>query len=361
MTDISTIDSNFKVKTALDREGLRFYNIEESPFRIYGVFKENGKYRRMPERTAKVISEGVYGLHTHTAGGRVRFVTDSPYVAIHAKFGSIGRMPHFTLVGSAGFDMYTRENGREIYSGSFVPPYRMKDGFEGIIEFKDDEYAKPERKRREITINLPTYTEVLDLYIGLDENALVEAPSPYIGEKPIVYYGHSITQGGCVSRPGYVYSAILSRRFHRDFINLGFSGSAKGETQMAEYLAGLDMELLVMDYDYNAPNPEFLRSTHEKMFRMIRAAQPDLPIILLTTTPKLHYAGPHAERVDIVYSTYRNALAIGDQNVFFLNGSTVCDESDGPVGATVEGSHLNDIGFRCLANALEDVIKPLIS
>ena len=353
MTDISCIDSNFKIKSSLEKEGLHFYNAEEPPFRVYGVFRENGKYRRMPEKTAEKISEGVYGLHAHTAGGRVRFVTDSSYVAIHAELGSVGRMPHFTLVGSAGFDLYVRENGREIYSGSFVPPYSMKNGFDGIVEFDGE-------GKREITINMPTYTEVCSLYIGLDEHAVIEAPSSYIGEKPIVYYGHSITQGGCVSRPGYVYSAILSRRLHRDFINLGFSGSAKGEAEMAEYLAGLDMELLVLDYDYNAPTPEFLRSTHEKMFRAVREANPTLPIVLLTTTPKLHYAGDHGERVKIVYSTYRNALNRGDENVHFLDASTVCDESDGPVGATVEGSHLNDIGFQCLANALETVIKPLL-
>ena len=207
---------------------------------------------------------------------------------------------------------------------------------------------------------MPTYSEVKELCIGLEESATVQAPSPYIHEKPVVYYGHSITQGGCASRPGYVYPSILSRRFHCDFINLGFSGSAKGELAMAEYVAGLDMKLLVYDYDHNAPTADFLRDTHERMFKIIRNAQPNLPVIMLTTTPKLQYAGSNEERVEIVRSTYRNALESGDQNVYFLNGSAVCDESDGHAGATVEGSHLNDIGFRCLANALAEIMDPLL-
>ena len=360
MVDIARIDKNFKIETAIKQPGIRFYSIEQPPFRIYGVCKENGMYRRMPEGVAKSISGGVYNLHAHTAGGRVRFVTDSPYVAIHVKMGAIGRMSHFTLIGSAGFDMYVRENGREVYSGSFCPPYSIKDEFEGYVEFKNNTYEKPLRRIREITINMPTYSEVKEMYIGLDEGSVVQAPSPYIYEKPVVYYGHSITQGGCASRPGYVYPSILSRRFHCDFINLGFSGSAKGEIAMAEYIAGLDMKLMVYDYDYNAPNPDFLRDTHERMFKIIRNAQPELPIIMLTTTPKLQYAGSNVERVDVVYATYWNARQNGDKNVYFLNGSTVCDESDGPVGATVEGSHLNDIGFQCLANALEEIMKPLI-
>lgn len=360
MPDIAKIDKNFNIETTIKQTGIRFYNIDEPPFCIYGVFKEKGMYRRIPEDVAEKVSEGVLLLSKNTAGGRVRFVTDSPYVAIYVKMGEFFRMSHFSLIGSAGLDMYVRENGKEIYSGTFQPPYDMSDSFESKIEFKNNIYEKPQRKIREITINMPTYAGVREMYIGLDENSVVQAPSPYINEKPIVYYGHSITQGGCVSRPGYVYSSILSRRFHCDFINLGFSGSAKGENAIAEYIAGLDMKLLVYDYDHNAPSPNFLRDTHENMFKIIRKAQPDLPIIMLTTTPKLQYAGSNEERVEIIYSTYQNALQKGDKNVYFLNASTVCDESDGPAGATVEGSHLNDIGFQCLANALGLIMEPLI-
>ena len=360
MASIELIDSNFKIESKLERKDIRFYNIKNAPFQIYGVFHENGKYRRIPERVAKTVNDGVAWLHSQTAGGRVRFVTDSPYVAVHVKMGDIGRMPHFTLIGSAGLDMYVRENGREIYSGSFIPPYDMEDGFENLIELKDNHFDEPERELREITINMPTYSEVKELYIGLAENSVVNPPSPYVNEKPIVYYGHSITQGGCASRPGYVYPCILSRRFHCDFVNLGFSGSARGETEIAEYIAGLDMKMLVYDYDHNAPNAEFLRNTHERMFQIIRNAQPDLPIIMLTTTPKLKYLGTNEERVRVVYGTYQNALQKGDRNVYFINGSKVCDESDGPAGVTVEGSHLNDIGFQCLANALAEVMEPLI-
>lgn len=360
MTDLARIDANFKIETSIKVEGIHFYNVKEAPFALYGVFWEDGKYRRMPQRIADAVSQGVSVLNSHTAGGRVRFVTDSPYVAISVKMGSVGRMSHFTPIGSAGLDLYVRENGREVYAGSFMPPYDMTDGFDKLIEFKKDTFASPERKRREITINFPTYSEVKELYIGLDGDSYVEAPSPYVFDRPIVYYGHSITQGGCASRPGYVYPSILSRRFHCDFVNLGFSGSAMGEETMAKYLAGLDMKLLVLDYDYNAPDPQYLKKTHERMFRIIRKAQPDLPIILLTTTPKLQYGGSREARIEVVKTTYLHAIERGDSRVRLLIGSEVCDEADGPVGATVEGSHLNDVGFRCLADALGTVMAEFL-
>ena len=104
--DITTVDKNFVVPTKIDIEGLKFYNIDNEPFSIYGVFKENGKYRRLPEDVAKTVSAGVNYLHANGAGGRIRFATDSRYVAIFARVGKYDRFPHFSLTGTSSFDMY---------------------------------------------------------------------------------------------------------------------------------------------------------------------------------------------------------------------------------------------------------------
>lgn len=79
---LDAIDKNFAVQTSIQKEDISFCDAREGVFRIYGVFKENGMFRRIPECVAESISKGVYGLHTNTAGGRVRFVTNSAYVAI---------------------------------------------------------------------------------------------------------------------------------------------------------------------------------------------------------------------------------------------------------------------------------------
>ncbi|MBR6780379.1 MAG: hypothetical protein IKM24_05100 [Clostridia bacterium] len=125
---IEEIDRNFTVSTNIDRPDMVFFDCRQTPFSVHGVFYENGRFRRMPEATARTVSEGVFGLHANTAGGRVRFVTDSPYIAIHAKMDNIGKMPHFPLTGSAGFDLYT---GRR-YLHTFVPPYAITDGYEAV-------------------------------------------------------------------------------------------------------------------------------------------------------------------------------------------------------------------------------------
>ena len=123
--------------------------------------------------------------------------------------------------------------------------------FEDVLDYS-------ERKMRSFVINFPLYTDVCELYLGLEESAKVEAAPDYEIKVPVVYYGSSITQGGCASRPGTSYQAIISRRLNCDYVNLGFSGNAKGEPAIAEYIAGLEMSVFVYDYDHNAPNPEHL-------------------------------------------------------------------------------------------------------
>ena len=347
--DISEIDKNLAVATSISREGLHFYDAEWEPFQIYGIYKEDGMFRRMPKAVAEQVSPGVLALHTNTAGGRVRFVTDSPYVAIKTECEP-GKMPHFALTGSAGFDMYTECDGDVRYKGTFTPPFIVSDGYESVLDFTDS-------RERIITINFPLYSSVSKLNIGLKEGAVIKAAPAYRIEKPVVYYGSSITQGGCASRPGSSYQSILSRRLDCDYINLGFSGSAKGEDAMVDYIKGLDMSVFVMDYDHNAPSVEHLRATHSKMFHAIRQAQPDLPIILMPR-PKYYLEPAEQERAEIVHNTYLEAKAKGDPNVYFISGAKLMEKALDE--GTVDGCHPTDFGFHSMACAVEEVLREIL-
>ena len=347
MSRVEDADKNLKVETKIEQEGLKFYNALSEPFKIYGIYMEDGKFRRLPEKVAESVSNGVWILHANTAGGRVRFGTNSPYVAINVKMGEIGKMPHFPLAGSAGFDVYRNDGNGEEYVRTLMPPFNIENGYESLISFDD-------KVMRDVTINFPLYSEVKELYIGLDENAVIEAPTPYIDKKPMVYYGSSITQGGCASRPGNCYQGYICRTFNCDYINLGFSGSAKAEDNMIEYIKSLDMSIFVYDYDHNAPSVEHLKNTHEKMFKAIREAHPDIPIILMSA-PIWNPSGDWKERRDIVEQTYKNALAAGDKNVYFVDGKALMSlcENNG----TVDNCHPTDLGFYSMARVLAFMIE----
>ena len=345
MLDISVIDPNFKVETKIQEEDIRFYDVLQPPFSVHGVFYQDGKFRRIPEAVAKTVNAGVLSRHANTAGGRIRFQTDSPYVAIYAKMDGITRMSHFAFTGSAGFDLYVKDR----YQGTFVPPLDMQDGYESIIKF-------PAAEMREITINMPLYSNVCKLYVGLQAGAEILPPQAYAYPGPIVYYGSSITQGGCASRPGNAYQNIIARRFGADYVNLGFSGSAKGEQEMAEYIRELDMSLFVYDYDFNAPTAEHLQNTHEGFYLTVRQAHPDIPVVMLSR-PKPYLTAEEACRQEIVKTTYQNAKDRGE-NVYFISGQDLMQYAGD--GGTVDGVHPNDLGFASMARVLGDLLETIL-
>lgn len=305
----------------------------------------------MPREVAASVSEKVLDLHSHNAGGRVRFKTDSSYIAINAIYDSVSKLAHFPISGSIGLDLYYKEeNGEEIYKKTFIPPFDIKDNFESCIDFGS-------KKLRQITINMPTYSTLKELYVGLAEDSIIDYADDYKIKKPIVYYGSSITQGGCVSRPGNTYQSHISRKFDIDYINLGFAGSANGEDSMADYIKKLDMSVFVYDYDHNAPNYEHLENTHERFFKIIRQMKPELPIIIMSA-PVFCPDDFWNIRKSIIKKTYDNAITSGDENVYFIDGKDLMLLAGN--NGTVDNCHPNDLGFYSMAIELGKVLEKIL-
>ena len=345
--NISEIDKNFKVETKIEKEDIKFYDPKIAPFKVWGLFHEDGMWRRLPESVAKTVSDGVFFLHNTTAGGRIRFKTDSPYVAINAKMPDMCKLSECAFTGTAGFDIYT--DGE--YEGTFIPPYNATNGYESIRELGS-------RKMRDIVINFPIYSKVSEVYIGLAEDAEILPADPYKIERPVVYYGSSITQGGCASRPGATYQSVICRALDVNFINLGFSGKAMGEPEIADYIKTLDMSVFVYDYDFNAPDHEHLKATHENMFKKIREANPTLPVIIMSK-PKFFPSPADVVRKETIRKTYENAKASGDENVYFIDGKELMFIPG--IEGTVDSTHPTDLGFYSMAQRIIPVIKEIFA
>ena len=344
--EISSVDRNFIVSSPKG-ENVVFTQIDRPPFTVYGLMRDEKGYFRIPPETAARVNEGVAALNLHTAGGRLRFSTDADRVLLRAEMRAVSLMPHFAATGSAGFDLYTDKT----YRGTFVPPIDLRDGFSG-------ELYLGKGPMRDITIHFPLYSGVTRLWIGLPNGCAVGPAAPYRYSLPVVYYGSSITQGGCASRPGNAYQNILSRELDCDHINLGFSGSARGEKAIVDYICDLPMSVFVLDYDHNAPTPAYLAETHEPFYREIRAARPELPVVMMSR-PQPNPNGDDLERREIVLRTCRNARGAGDQNVYFIDGVKMLTLFGGDSG-TVDNCHPNDLGFMCMAKSLEPVLRDLL-
>lgn len=346
--DIGKIDENFRVCSEFDKPDAVYRDCREKPFSIHGLMWENDGFCRLPEKIAANTNEGVKILARHTAGGRIRFRTDSSYVVLSCQMPVITRFPHMPLFGTTGFDLYA--DG--IFWGTFRMHTELKDGYDAVVELG-------EKKMREIEIGFPLYNEVSSVKIGLEGDARLEAPKEYTVKTPVVYYGSSITQGGCVSRPGLSYPSLISTELDVDYINLGFSGSARGEQIMADYIATLKQSVFVLDYDHNAPTVEHLEQTHEAFYKTVREKNPDLPIVMVTR-PAFKFDRENAtKRRNIVRTTYENAKNAGDTKVWFIDGETLWGEEHWDA-CTMDKCHPNDLGHFRMAQVIGKVVKEIL-
>ncbi|MBQ8758747.1 MAG: hypothetical protein IJZ20_03545 [Clostridia bacterium] len=355
MSDISKIDKNFAVSEIAP--GGEFYSVDEAPFVIYGVMKDEKGYYRVPQDVADATNEGVSGLTRFTAGGIIRFSTNSKKLAIKANHAYGGVMPHMAALGSNGFSVYEDD----YFLCSFfptIPPSKVgeeknlpyKEGVPNVDGFHD------------ITVYMPLYGAYNDIMVKVEDGAEIRPPKKaYRNEKPVVFYGSSITEGGCASTPAMGFTNIISRDMNLYCLNLGFSGSARGEYAINEYMANLDMSVFVLDYDHNSPTAEYLEETHERVYKSVRATHPDIPIVIASSIPVRGWSAEYQKkRREVIFNTYKNAVEAGDKNVYFLNGEDFFSEEIPFSYCTVDGCHPNDVGMLMMAKGFEKVLVKVI-
>jgi lysophospholipase L1-like esterase len=332
------------------------------PFAVDGFawFGRDRVYRRLPVAPAHPVRPEVDQLANNTAGGRIRFRTNSRRVWVQARLsGPAWGMYHMPSTGQSGFDLYygTPDSMR------FSKVSRTETGKSDVLAELLD---APAAETRDILIELPLYNGVRTLRIGVDPGSEVLAPSPLRHPRPVVIYGTSITQGGVASRPGMAWTNILSRRLGVPVVNLGFSGNGRGEPELARLMAEIeDPALIVLDYEPNA-DTGVLEATLEPFIRILRARHARTPILVVSRTP---YAldlkeswrlTQRIERRDFQRALVSRLRAEGDSGIHFHDGSTLFGNESADE-CTVDGVHPNDLGFWRIAEHLRPVVQDLLA
>ena len=356
--DIVRYDGNMATGL-IDGQEVLWHDMAEAPFRLGGLaFHTPGKtLRRLPELPAGAIPEAVDMLAWHTSGVNLGFKTDSDLICLRVKLACSKVMDHMTAIGSAGFDLYMGAPERRIFCASTRFPANDAEYAVKLIS------GLPAGGVREFLLDFPLYSNVESLEIGLRPGAAVEAPTPWRSGKRVVVYGTSITQGGCASRPGMCMTNILSRRWNMEFVNLGFSGSGKGEPEVMELVAAVpDPALFVLDYVVNAGLKGF-RETLPGALDIIRRRHPQLPIALLTPMHlcrELYLesrAADFAEVCAIMRDEAARRRAAGDAQVHCIDGTV--DTPDWHE-FMVDGVHLTDLGFYRQAELIAPQLEKLL-
>lgn len=361
MFNIEEIDKNFKA-TPITQKDVVWHRVQQEPFSLHGIYYQTpqvenslGCFMRFPKEVGTACSPSIEWFSSVCTGGRIRFMTNSPYVAIKCVLTTQAPHRNSNFLGTHGFGVYANN----VYRGSIAQADVLsKDSVDGLYAF-EGVCGLPTQCLEEICITMPLYNKVRELYIGLKEGCSLQAALPYEHEKQVVFYGSSITQGGCASHSGNEYENHLSRWLNTDYVNLGCSGNAKGEQAMAEYIAGLDnMSVLVMDYDYNAPNAEHLQETHYPFYETVRKKHPKLPIIFISNA-NIEYIRDGEARRDVIIASYKKAKKNGDKNVWFIDGKKIYGKHgvSGRDCCTVDCIHPNDLGMYRIAQAVYPVLK----
>ncbi|MBQ7033905.1 MAG: hypothetical protein IJN25_09645 [Clostridia bacterium] len=351
--DIAKIDKNLVPNGDTKREDAVFYSLREEPFRLYGLYnaREERPFRRMPAEYTERVGEGYTLMMGMTAGARARFKTDSSYIILRAETPKV--TPYTacgTITAMKGFDLYfIDEKGEERYYKSFRPPVQFEKGYEAILEMPEGMH--------EMVLYFPMYNQISDVYLGFQKTATLGGGRRYAIEKPILFYGSSITQGCCTGRTGNIYSSVVGRMLDCDTVNLGVSGGAKGQLPTAEYISGLSLSAFVYDYDYNAPDLAFLQETYMPFLRIIREKQPKLPIVLVSMISRVF---PELEeRKAFIRAQYEAMRAAGDENVYFIDGQSLISDTEWDM-TTTDTTHPNDFGFLRMAEGMIPVLRGIL-
>lgn len=331
-------------------------DVKSGKFSVFGLydFYNRDDYVRMPPEIPASVSDWLFNLNKHTSGGRVCFVTDSDYIGVDVDLRFVNHCPNMNGGGCFGIDAYIlTENDTEYrLKCTFLPANNGDTAYKRVIDVP--------KGVKKVIMNLPLYSGINRLKIGLQKGCKLEKFNPYKNVAPIVYYGSSITQGACAARPSNSYQSIISRRNFVDFINLGFSGACKGEKPMVDYIATLKMSLFVLDFDHNAENPEQLKERHYNAYKTVRAAHPDIPIIM-ATKPDYENDDKHenAERFKIIKDDYLRAKKEGDKNVYFVDGRTFYGKKERGLHFA-DSCHPNDLGLLKMANKFGALIDKVL-
>ncbi|MFT6108215.1 MAG: hypothetical protein ACJA2W_001125 [Planctomycetota bacterium] len=331
----------------------QFHNVADIGLEGRGWNEAERPFSRLPGRAEELVRSPVWRLAQDTAGMFTSFTTDATALRLEVELlSSELAMPHMPATGKSGIDVYARGEGGEWRWVATAQP--RKQNYQANV-------TGLAPGSRDYRVHLPLYNGVQAMRIGVQGGAEFQGIKPRTS-KPIVYYGTSIAQGACASRPGMAFIAQLGRRLDVPILNLGFSGNGRLETEVCDLIAEIDARVFVLDCLPNL-GPKATAARTVPFVRRLREQRPDTPIVMVEDRANAnasflpsrmaHHEGNHAA----FRAGYDLLVGEGVKGLTYVKDAPFLGH-DGE--GTVDGSHPTDLGMTRYADALEPVLRPLI-
>ncbi len=355
------LDKYMRIRVAEDEPDVGYRPLNTQNAYFFGLGDTEALTKFTAEDTAYAAdhcSEGVRWYNTHHAGAQIHFSTDSKKLRLHFKLNIAHNGATLTPNGQCGFNLYLYDEAQDRYNFVAVTgiPQNTTEIKSKLLEFD-------EKKKRHFILFMPMYAGARNIELGLDLDAQIWRETLYRTDAQILFYGTSITQGGCASRCGLIPPNVLSREFRMPVIDLGFSGNAVGEAELFTFMTHYDnLKVIILDYGANAS----MDATIERGLEILRAAMPTVPILVLSRLPQIcDYTHPdgwgkHREnKAAALRKIIHRLRRKGDKNLYFMDGAKIF--GDNWQDCLTDNGHPNDLGFARVTAALRPVLKRLLA
>ena len=332
----------------------KFYGKEH--FLIEGTIVPNhlkeSPYDRLPASYKEIVRTPVWDLSKSSAGISIRFSTNTSNLKIKWEVLNNFSMDHMPDTGIKGVDLYFRNGQKWQYLNTGRP--------QGLIN-KYTLIENMNKEMREFKIFLPLYDGVKNIEIGIDSSSIITKPTKS-KRKPIIFYGTSITQGGCASRPGMAHTNIISRKLDVDVVNFGFSGNGRMEQPIAEIISSVEPSLYIIECMPNMVKPEFIIERTIPLVNTLREKNPNTPIIFVDLfkspiTLLNSKAKSENEAMDNALKVeFNEMIENGYKNIYLIETLKLADSDH---EGTVDSIHFTDLGFLRYADFLISQFRTL--
>lgn len=349
--DITKYDPNMIIQNAVVNNGVKWIDGKYLPIEGKAFTDVDHFYDRLPKNVTTNVNRGVRAMKHFTAGMQARFSTTSKKLQIKwVPYDKKLAMSHMPATGVSGVDVYVRKPGKK---WRYAKTGRISDAKGSAVTV--DLWGG----FNEVIINFPLYNGLKSLKVGIDEKATLSPLPPRASgvDKPVVFYGTSITHGGCASRPGLAFVSIIGRDLDVPVVNLGFSGSGKMEYEMSEHVSAIDASCYVLDCLWNMQMKDKTGlPEYEPFIRNLRAKRPDIPIIMAGHCDV--FCRPTNPKEKFTRKLYDKLIKEGWKNLYFLPGDNMLGtDREG----TVDGVHPNDIGMVRMAEVYGKAVKEALN
>ncbi len=312
------------------------------------------KFSRIDSSWLNKLPKRVAELASNSTGMSISFQTDSKSISIKWTLLKFNTLSNMTPIAVNGLDLYGW-NGKNWQFVASARPTSITNNVK-VIDHLDG-------KLRCYRFYLPLYSGVKDIEIGIDKEGVInKVPSEFTPGKKVVIYGSSITQGTSASRPGMAYPSIIGRDLNMETFNMGFSGSGKIEIQLADIIGAMDADVYILDCVPN-PSPKEISERTVPFVKRLRSLKPGVPIIFVESI--FRETGNWNNKIgNYVTNQNKEFRKAYDQLVGENFKELYYVSSDGLIGddheATIDGTHLTDVGFRRLASHIEKILLKVL-